>query len=111
MPEQIPTSGTQKIYYPWVYTKFRTLPNDYKTFLYLFDNALPLKYFSGFAEPDLSERIFLSSQGIIKNIRDLLVKGTIIALDNQSEVVTMPMLAQAYDTILDDVYRTNPFIT
>lgn len=81
----------------------------FRKFLYLFDLSLPLKDLSGFANPDLSKRIHKSTNGLIKNIRDLIVESAKFAILNNSNRITMPMLAQSYDKILSSRLDKNPF--
>ena len=90
-----------------------TAPFDYndtfRKFLYLLDLSLPLSELSGFADPEISKRIYISTKGLIKHVRDLTVESVAIAIQNQSVKVTMPMLAHAYNRILHNQLDINPF--
>lgn len=83
--------------------------NTFRTFLYIFDLSLPLNEPSGFANLDLSKRIFIATKGLIKHIRDLIIESTKIALQNNANRISMPMLAQAYTKILFSQMDINPF--
>ncbi len=81
----------------------------FKKVLFLFDASLPLKDFSDLSDPELSYRIYIATRGFIKHISDLINESAIIAIDNRTSRITMPMLAQAYDKILFNGLDKNPF--
>lgn len=81
----------------------------YRKFLYLYDLSLPLRDLSDFADPNTSKRLFIASKGLLKNIHDLILESTNIAIRNNSTRITMPMLATAYEKVLYNTLETNPF--
>jgi hypothetical protein len=81
----------------------------FRKFLYLFDLSLPIKESSCLADSDISKRIFISTKGLIKHVRDLIVESSTIAIQNNSNRISIPMLAQAFNKILHNQYETNPF--
>lgn len=46
----------------------------------------------------------------MKHIRDLIIESATIAVNSNSSHITMPMLAKAYDKILNGNYEENPFL-
>jgi len=81
----------------------------YRKILIIYDQLLPFKELSGFADPDMSRRIYLGSKGLMKNIHDLITESSIIALQNDSSRITMPMLFKAYNKIFYTNFEDNPF--
>lgn len=78
--------------------------------LYLFDSNLPLKEMSQLAQSDMSRRIFLATRGLMKNIRDLIVEATILAINTNHDRITMPILAESFNKMLYFNYDKNPFL-
>lgn len=83
--------------------------DTFRKFLYLFDLSLPLVELSGLADIEISKRIFLSTKGVMKNIRDLIIEGASIAISYSSNHITIPMFAKAHDKILYHITDCNPF--
>lgn len=90
-------------------------PFDYdETFLkvlHFFDLSLPLKEMSQLAESDLSRRIYIATKGLMKNIRDLILEATILAINANYKRITMPILAESFNKILFFNYDSNPFLS
>ncbi len=84
--------------------------DTFKKFLYLFDLSLPLEELSGLADSDISKRIHISTGGLIKNISDLLIESTSIALQNSARKISIPILAKAWNKILYNFLESNPFL-
>lgn len=83
--------------------------DDFRKILYFFDTLAPLKELSGLAEPDLSKRIYLATEGLIKHIHDLLTESASIALKNNATRITMPMLSNAFAKLFYNKLESNPF--
>ena len=88
---------------PFVYDEL------FRQVLFLFDISLPFEETSGLAEPDMSMRIYLATKGVMKNIRDLIYESGKIALENNYNRITMPILAAAFEKYLYFVQENNPF--
>jgi len=76
----------------------------------MFDLYLPLKELSELANLDMSKRILIATEGLIKNVRDLIVESAKLAIQNNTNKISMPMLAKTFDKILYNQCEFNPFL-
>ena len=88
---------------------FNLKDDTFRTILNYYDNLIPIKELSGFATPDLSSRIFIATDGLIKHVHDLITGSAIIAFEAGAERITMPMLSKAYIKFFNDKLDLNPF--
>ncbi|WP_315071568.1 TniB family NTP-binding protein [uncultured Clostridium sp.] len=84
--------------------------NAFKAILYFFDESIPLKNKSNLLENDLWKHIFFATDGRLGYVKILLKEATKIALENNSDLITTSMLAEAFHSKLHDVIGENPFL-
>lgn len=81
----------------------------FRTILFLMDQSLPFKNSSGLANIDMCHRIHLATGGLLGFLKPLIKEATSIALENQLELLTMPILSAAYELKLTSIFGKNPF--
>jgi hypothetical protein len=86
---------------------------EFKTFLILLENGLPLPKPSNLYSGQMPFRLFCATRGILSNIKNLISKTAEKAIEKGFENITMDLLALAYDEelALNVVGNTNPFRT
>lgn len=82
---------------------------DFRAILKLLDESLPLSLYSGLADPDIWKRIYIATNGLIGFVKVLIKESTKLALDHNTERITMPILSNAYDQKLAQIFGDNPF--
>ena len=83
--------------------------DEVRKILFFYDQLLPFSDLSGFADPDMSRRIYLASKGLMKNIHDIITESAVNALQSNSSRITMPMLYNAYNKLFYNNFDDNPF--
>lgn len=84
---------------------------EFRTFLYIIDNSLPLGTSSRLADMDMATRFYYASDGVVAYIMKLIKKGTSMALQRNEELLTLDILAKAFDlhVLKDKTSKINPF--
>lgn len=84
---------------------------EFRTFLYIIDNSLPLGTSSRLADTDMATRFYYASDGVVAYIMKLIKKGTSMALQRDEECMTMDILTKAFDFQVqkDKRWKINPF--
>jgi len=83
--------------------------DEFRKILYLFDINLPFVELSQLAQKDISKRIHIATNGLMKHVRDLIIESAIIAINNQQKKITLPILAASFNKILYYNNDQNPF--
>ena len=82
----------------------------FRSFLHVFDGQLPFENSSGLAQPDISQRIYLATDGFVGFVNALLARATNVAAHHKLDSINIPVLAHAYNAKL--AHRgPNPFLS
>ncbi len=84
---------------------------DFRRFLSVIDDKLPLAEKSDLADPGTALCIYEATNGVVAHVMKLVRRATVIALESNSERLTMDILSQAYEQRLaaNDPSKRNPF--
>lgn len=85
--------------------------NDFRKFLQLLDEKLPLNEWSNLAETNMGFRLYCASDGIISKLMKLIRRATVITLDLSREKLELDVLSIAYEECLaaNAPDKENPF--
>jgi DNA transposition AAA+ family ATPase len=85
--------------------------HDFRRFLKVIDEKLPLAENSDLADPNIALCIFEATNGVVANVMKLVRQATGIALESCREKLTMEILALAYEQRLaaNNPGKPNPF--
>ncbi len=84
---------------------------DFRRFLNVIDDNLPLAEKSGLAEPGTSLCIYEATHGVVAGVMKLIRHATVIALESNREKITTEILSMAYEQRLaaNNPSKSNPF--
>ena len=84
---------------------------DFRRFLNVIDDKLPLAEKSNLADPAIALCIYEATQGVVARVMKLVRRATVIALKLHREMITSDILSVAYEERLaaNDPHRPNPF--
>lgn len=84
---------------------------EFRKFLYILETKLPLKESSHLADFNTALRFYWASKGLIAYVMKIVRRATTKAIEQSVELLTLELLAQAYDEVMgvDALYRENPF--
>jgi hypothetical protein len=85
--------------------------NDFRKFLRVIDDKLPLAESSNISDPDTALCIFEATQGVVAHVMKLIRRASAIALEEGGKKLTQDILALAYEQRLAAHYpdKSNPF--
>ena len=85
--------------------------NEIQALLKVIESQLILKNRSNLSDPDLAYRIYCATGGLINGIMQLIREGDKLAIENETEKITLDILAQVYEEFLASSYPDcpNPF--
>lgn len=89
---------------------FKYNDNDFKGILFFLDKELPLKEASNLANTDTWKYIYEATEGYLGYLKILLKESVRIAIDNNYDYITMPILAEAFNNKLSSIINDNPFM-
>jgi type II secretory pathway predicted ATPase ExeA len=95
---------------PFGYTASRER-KDFRRFLSVIDDKLPLAEKSDLADPGTALCIYEATNGVVAHVMKLVRRATVIALESNCERLTMEVLSMAYEQRLaaNDPDKKNPF--
>lgn len=98
-----------------VLNRFSIKPFDFsdKTFkiiLHFFDQALPLIDPSDLSKDNIWQQIYIATHGYLGYVKVLLKEATKIAIEENYNKLTLPILAKAYENKLKHIFDINPFL-
>lgn len=84
---------------------------DFRRFLNVIDEKLPLAERSDLADPGTAFCIYEATGGVVAHVMKLLRRATVIALESNREKLTTEILSLAYEQRLaaNNPHKTNPF--
>ena len=84
---------------------------DFRRFLNMIDEKLPLAEKSNLADPSMALCVFEATGGVVAHVMKLIRRATVIALESNRETITLDILALAYEQRLasNDPEKENPF--
>lgn len=84
---------------------------DFRSFLKVVDEHLPLTKPSNFADLNTAYRFYCASNGVVAYVMKIVRRAACIAVDQAAEAVSLNMLEVAYDELImpEDRRRKNPF--
>jgi len=84
---------------------------DFRRFLNMIDEKLPLVEKSNLADPSMALCIYDATDGVVAHVMKLIRRATVIALESNREKITLDILAIAYEQRLasNDPEKDNPF--
>jgi hypothetical protein len=84
---------------------------DFRRFLSVIDEKLPLAERSDLADPATAFCIFEATDGVVAHVMKLVRRATVIALESRREKLTMEILSLAYEQRLaaNNPGKPNPF--
>ncbi len=84
---------------------------DFRRFLNIIDEKLPLAASSDLADPGTALCIYEATNGVVAHVMKLLRRATVIALESKCERLSLEMLALAYEQRLaaNNPGKANPF--
>jgi Cdc6-like AAA superfamily ATPase len=85
---------------------------DFRRFLKVIDDKLPLVEKSDLADPNTALCIYEATQGVVASVMKLIRRATSIALESNRERITSEMLSLAYEQRLaaSNPGQPNPFV-
>jgi len=85
--------------------------HDFRRFLKVIDDKLPLVEKSNLADPNTALCIYEATQGVVAYVMKLIRRAASIALESNRERVTLEMLSLAYEERLaaSNPSKPNPF--
>lgn len=98
-----------------VLNRYEIIPFNYKdksfrVILHLLDEALPFEFASDLSESGMWECIYIATHGILGYLKILIRESVNVAIENNYNNITTPILAQAYNNKLHQVLGPNPFV-
>lgn len=84
---------------------------DFRRFLTMIDEKLPLAEKSNLADPGMALCVYEATNGVVAHVMKLIRRATVIALESNREKITLDILAIAYEQRLasNDPEKDNPF--
>ena len=84
---------------------------DFRRFLKIVDDNLPLAEESDLADPDTALCVYAATNGVVAHVMKLLRRATVIALESNRERLTLDILSLAYEQRLaaNNPSKANPF--
>lgn len=84
---------------PFAWLKEENGKTDYpiRKLLKVIETKLPLEKASNLSDPDMAKRIYCASGGVIDSIMKLVRGSAELAIETQTEKITLELLAHAYD--------------
>lgn len=85
--------------------------NEFRSFLKMLDEKLPLTEEAYLAEETLAFRFFCASRGVVGIVIKIIRRASIIALQEGKENISLEILAEAYDKVIRRKIKKklNPF--
>ena len=85
--------------------------SEFRAFLKAVDDQLPLMQRSHLSDPLMAFRFYCATNGVVGKVMKIVRRAAELALDHSTELLTLTVLAEAYDDRLraDHPGRTNPF--
>jgi hypothetical protein len=85
---------------------------DFRRMMYEIDIRLPLVQSSWLADPDISERIYLATDGLMRSMMKLIRRAAKIAIENNHDRIELIDFAYAFDFFYQfKKKKDNPFLT
>lgn len=73
---------------------------SFRQFLHVYDKQLPFKNLSNLGSMELSKKIHTATNGIMRNIKDLILEASNISLQLNLNRISLSALSEAFDRVL-----------
>jgi Cdc6-like AAA superfamily ATPase len=85
--------------------------DDFRRFLKILDDQLPLKESSHFSDTNMAFRFYCATNGVVAYVMKIARRSAVLAIEQEREQVNLDMLARAYDELMAIEFpeRKNPF--
>jgi len=83
---------------------------SFRILLHCFDKSLPLKNLSNLENDEISKYILTATQGRLGYLKVLLKEALKIAIDENYNHITIPILSKSYENKLKHLCGPNPFL-
>ena len=95
---------------PFAFTTSRER-QDFRRFLSIIDEKLPLAEASNLPDPATAFCIYEATNGVVAHVMKLMRRATVIALESNHEKLTVEILSLAYEQRLaaNNPHKPNPF--
>lgn len=86
---------------------------DFRSFLKVLDEQIPMTERSNLSDPNLSFRIYCASNGVVAYVMKIVRRAAVLAIKSEKMKIDLNALAEAYDELIapEDITRKNPFLS
>jgi GTPase SAR1 family protein len=82
--------------------------NEFRAFLKILDESLPLPASSHLADPDIAIRLYSASNGIVNYVMKIVRAATHKAIDKSLSSLSLDLLAEAFDEEIRHIFPSKP---